>query len=74
MNNLEVMIEYNIPVLSEKQTPEQKALLEKYADKLPPELEKNVAKEVALAHMKVEQNNVSHMPLSVVEFGKCGYS
>ena len=71
MNQLEIMIAYDIPVLSEKQTPEQKALLEKYADRLPPELEKKVEEEVALAHGHVVKPS-RPSPRSPMPFSKAG--
>ena len=45
MNQLDVMIEHNIPVLSQNQTVEHKQLLNKYADKLPADLEQKVEAE-----------------------------
>ena len=49
MNELEVMIAYDIPVLAARQTPEHKALLAEYADKLPADLAQKVMAEQAAA-------------------------
>ena len=50
MNQLDLMIEYNIPVLEEKQTADQKELLIRYAEVLPDELHKKVQEEVMKAY------------------------